>query len=320
MSVTITSTLMHMSNLLLVGLLRKRLLPLLAGMAVIACTPEANKEALQYTDKPQQGHQPVYRLAVHPLHNPEKLSTAYQPLVDFLNSQLSGVKIELESSRDYQAYEQKFRQRQPDLLLPNPWQTLQAIKVGYHVIATAGDASDFKGIFVVRKDGGIKKPADLKGKSVSYPSYTALAAAIMPQAYLHAQGINIRRDIHNVYVGSQESSIMNVYLKQTAAGATWPPPWRLFQQDHPQEAAQLQVAWETPSLINNSVMVRDDVPAALVQQITAVLLALPQSAQGQAILGGMQTARFHAANNASYNVVRDYVARFERDVRPVESP
>lgn len=205
-------------------------------------------------------------------------------------------------------------------MLPNPWQTLQAIKVGYHVIAMAGDASDFKGIFIVRKDAGIKQPADLKGKSVSYPSYTALAAAIMPQAYLHAHGVNIRRDIQNVYVGSQESSVMNVYLKQTAAGATWPPPWRLFQQDHPKEAAQLRVVWETPPLINNSVMVRDDVPAALGQQIAALLLALPQTPQGKAILGNMQTAQFHPANDASYRVVADYIARFEREVRPVESP
>ncbi len=293
---------------------------LLVGCTLVSCTPESTQTNLQYADKPKQGQAPIYRLAVHPLHNPEKLSSAYQPLVDHLNSHLQDVKIELESSRDYQAFEVKFRQRGPEFLLPNPWQTLQAIKVGYHVIAMAGDASDFKGIFVVRKDGGIAKPADLLGKSVSYPSYTALAAAIMPQAYLHAHGINTRRDIKNVYVGSQESSIMNVYLKQTAAGATWPPPWRLFQQDHPKEAAQLQIAWETPSLINNSVMVRDDVPAALAQQVSALLLAMPQTAQGPAILDGMQTTRFHAANDASYQVVSDYIARFERDVRPVESP
>lgn len=293
---------------------------LLISFALVACTPESPKANLQYADKPKQGQAPVYRLAVHPLHNPEKLSAAYQPLVDHLNSQLQGVKIELESSRDYQAFESKFRQRGPDFLLPNPWQTLQAIKVGYHVIAMAGDASDFKGIFVVRKDGGISQPADLLGKNVSYPSYTALAAAIMPQAYLHAHGINIKRDIQNVYVGSQESSIMNVYLKQTAAGATWPPPWRLFQQDHPKEAAQLKIAWETPSLINNSVMVRDDVPAVLAQQVSALLLALPQAAHGPEILDGMQTTRFHPANDASYKVVSDYIARFEHDVRPVESP
>lgn len=296
------------------------LLPLLGSAVLVACMPDAPTASLRYNDQPQPGQAPVYRLAVHPLHNPQKLHTAYQPLVEHLNRQLPGVKFELESSRDYQAFEAKFRQRGPEFLLPNPWQTLQAIKAGYHVIAMAGDASDFKGIFIVRKDAGIAQPVDLKGKSVSYPSYTALAAAIMPQAYLHAHGINIQRDIQNVYVGSQESSIMNVFLKQTAAGATWPPPWRQFQQDHPEEAAQLQVAWETPSLMGNSVMVRDDVDAALAQQVATVLLGLAQTAQGTTILATLQTAAFYPANDASYQVVTDYIARFERDVRPVESP
>ena len=153
------------------------------------------------------------------------------------------------------------------ILLPNPWQTLEAMKVGYHVIAMAGDAEDFKGIFIVRKDSGIKTPADLRGKVVSYPSPTALAACIMPQYFLHRNGIDVNRDIENAYVGSQESSIMNAYLGKSAAGATWPPPWRLFQQDHPAEAAQLKVIWETPSLLNNSVMVRDDVPAAVGRRV-----------------------------------------------------
>lgn len=311
---------MRLKNSRGTGVVTMFLVALLACCTLVACKPESHDRSLQYTDKPSPGQTPVYRLAVHPLHNPATLSAAYQPLVDHLNSHLQGARVELESSRDYQAFESKFRQRGPEFLLPNPWQTLQALQVGYHVIAMAGDAADFKGLILVRKDAGIKRPADLKGQSVSYPSHTALAAAIMPQAFLHAQGINIRRDIRNVYVGSQESSIMNVYLKQTAAGATWPPPWRLFQRDHPREAEQLQIAWETPSLINNSVMVRDDVPKALAEQVSALLLALPHTAQGQALLDNMQTARFHPANDASYRVVKDYIARFEREVRPVESP
>jgi phosphonate transport system substrate-binding protein len=140
----------------------------------------------------------------------------------------------------------------------------------------------------------------------------------MPQYFLHDKGIDINKDIQNVYVGSQESSIMNVYLGQTSAGATWPPPWRIFQKLHPVEAAQLKVIWETPSLLNNSVMVRDDVPETVRQELRQALLDLPKTAEGQKILAGMETARFHAADDATYDIVRQYVARFEKEVRPVE--
>jgi phosphonate transport system substrate-binding protein len=292
----------------------------LFALALTACEPSPSPTPLQYVDPPKTELAPVYRLAIHPLYNPGKLSAAYQPLVDQLNRELNPARFELEASRDYPSYEAKFRHREPAFLLANPWQALQAIKVGYHVIAMAGDAEDFRGLFIVRRDSGIARPSDLKGKTVSYPSPTALAAAIMPQQYLHANGIDVKRDIHNVYVGSQESSIMNVYFGQAAAGATWPPPWRHFQKDHPAEAAQLKLAWQTPSLINNAVMVRDDVAPALRDHVARVLLELDHTAQGQEILGAMETRRFHAANDASYDVVASYIARFEREVRKVESP
>jgi phosphonate transport system substrate-binding protein len=299
---------------------RRLVLLSLAFASLLAACEQAppQAKALQYTRAPAGHAVPLYRFAIHPLHNPKKLSEAYQPLIDHLNRRIPGVRIELEASRDYQVYERKFRDREPAFLLPNPWQTLQAIKVGYHVIAMAGDADDFRGVFIVRRDSGIKTPADLMGKVVSYPAHTALAAAVMPQYYLRTHGIDINRDIRNHYVGSQESSIMNAYLGQSAAGATWPPPWRLFQRDHPAEAAQLELIWTTPPLLNNSVMVRDDVPLALREQVRKALVDLAETPAGEAILGGMETARFHPADNADYDTVRDYIARFEREVRPVE--
>lgn len=241
-----------------------------------------------------------------------------EPLIAYLNTNVEHARFQLEASRDYQAYEVKFRAREAELLLPNPWQTLEAMKVGYSVIAMAGDAEDFKGIFIVRKGGGITKPSDLVGKVVSYPSPTALAACVMPQRYLHDNGISVMTDIENRYVGSQESSIMNVFLNQVAAGATWPPPWRAFQRDHPEEAASLEVIWETPFLLNNSVMARDDVPAAVRDRVGKLLTDLHQDPQNASILSAMETARFHPASDATYDRVREFVARFEADIRPVE--
>jgi len=283
------------------------------------CKPSPQGAEPRYGDAPTAQTTPAYRFAVHPLHNPAKLAQAYQPLLDYLNGRLKGARLTLEASRDYADFEQKYQDRKPDLLLPNPWQTLQAMKVGYSVIAMAGDQRDFKGIFVVRKDGGIKNPSDLKGKAVSYPSPTALAACVMPQFFLHARGIDVNKEIENRYVGSQESSIMNVYLKITAAGATWPPPWRAFQKDHPQEAAELAVLWETEPLINNSVMVRDDLPAQIRDQVRKDLAGLQETEQGRTILAGLETARFTPASDKDYDVVRAYVERFERDVRKVQN-
>lgn len=283
-----------------------------------SCSREPDVTGPQFGPKPQSASATTYSLAVHPLHNPAKLLQAFQPLIDYLNSQLSGARLTLAASRDYANFEEKYRDRQLDFLLPNPWQTLQAMKFGYRVIAMAGEPQDFKGMFVARQDSPLARPGDLRGKAVSYPSPTALAACIMPQYFLHSHGLNVNTDIENRYVGSQESSIMNAYLGQTAAGATWPTPWRAFQKEHPQEAAELTVIWETESLINNSVMVRDNVPARVADQVRLLLLGLDGKAAGPAILAGMEIARFLPASDGDYEVVRRYISRFEREVRPVE--
>ena len=129
---------------------------LLAG-----CRPPVEERPLQYSAVPTGTQMPVYRLVPHPLYNPQKIYETFQPLVDYLNREVPAAHLQLETSRDYQAFEKKFRAREAEFLMPNPWQTLEAQKVGYHVISMWGDAADFKGIFIVRKDSGITVPADL---------------------------------------------------------------------------------------------------------------------------------------------------------------
>ncbi|MDO9317137.1 MAG: PhnD/SsuA/transferrin family substrate-binding protein [Gammaproteobacteria bacterium] len=292
----------------------------LVAALLISCSREPEGSGPQFGGAPSLPSQGVYHFAVHPLHNPAKLIEAYQPLVDYLNAHLQEGHLELEASRDYARFEEKYARRDPEFLLPNPLQSLQAMEVGYRVIAMAGEPADFTGIFVVRRDSGLTVPTDLKGKAVSYPSATALAACIMPQYFLHTHGVDVNEDIDNQYVGSQESSIMNAYLGLTAVGATWPTPWRAFQKEHPEEAAQLMVIWETEPLINNSVMVRNDVPPEVADKVAELLLELDETEEGISILGRMETARFLPATDMDYDVVRDYVARFEAEVRRVGGP
>lgn len=282
------------------------------------CNQAPQNQGPKYGTAPLSQNVQTYSFAVHPLHNPSKMKEAYQPLIDYLNKLAEDIRFDLEASRDYGNFEAKFRARKPAFLLPNPWQTLEAMKVGYTVIAMAGEPRGFTGIILVRRDSGISKPADLKGKAVSYPSHTALAACIMPQYFLHSHGVNVNTEIENRYVGSQESSIMNAYLGQTAAAATWPTPWRAFQKEHPTEAAEMKLMWETPSLVNNSVMARNDVPVSIREQVRESLLKLHNTPEGRAILEGMETARFLPASESDYEIVRDYIARFEKEVRPVE--
>jgi phosphonate transport system substrate-binding protein len=139
---------------------------------------------------------------------------------------------------------------------------------------------------------------------------------MMPQLYLHDHGLPI--SAYEVrYVGSQESSIMNVYLGNTAAGATWPPPWIAFQKDHGDIADQLKVQWTTEALLNNSLVARDDFPPELLKRVADILFSLQAGKEGREILARLPLSKFEAANDETYRPVYEFVEKFGKTVRPL---
>lgn len=260
----------------------------------------------------------LYVVGIHPLHNPKRLFQVYAPIIEFIDTQLPDVELKLEASRNYEEFDKKLYSGHFDFAMPNPYQTILSLAYGYQIFGKMADDEDFRGIILVRKDSGIHQVGDLKGKAVSYPAKTALAATMMTQQYLHTHGININTDIENHYVGSQESSIMNVLLGHTAAAATWPIPWKTFSAEHPEQAAQLEVKWQTESLLNNGWVVRDDVPSDLVTQFSRQLFTLQDTEAGKKMLATVPVSRFEPADNDTYAPVTAFMDNFNKTVRPIE--
>lgn len=259
-----------------------------------------------------------YVVGIHPLHNPKRLFEVYGPIIEYIDANIPEARFRLEASRNYEEFDRKLDAGHFDFAMPNPYQTVRSLKHGYRVFGKMGDDENFRGIILVRRDSGIREVADLKGKKVSYPAPTALAATMMPQYYLHTHGIDVNRDIENLYVGSQESSIMNVLRGHVAAGATWPVPWKTFQQEHPDLAAQLDVKWRTGTLPNNGWVERNDVPPELANKFAALLFGLNESEQGRAMLARLPISRFEAATDKTYQPVKDYLKVFSGTVRHVD--
>lgn len=270
----------------------------------------------EFSEQPQTATQSKkeYRFGVHPLHNPERLFEVYGPIADLLNARIPEAHFTLEASRNYEEYDKKLYSRHFDLALPNPFQTVNSLKHGYRVFGKMGDDDMFRGIFIVRKDSRIQNVADLKGKAVSFPAKTALAATMMPQYYLHEKGLPLNA-YEARYVGSQESSIMNVYLGNTAAGATWPPPWIAFKNQHRDLADQLKIQWMTDPMVNNSLVARDDFPADLLKKVSEVLFSLQNSKEGREMLTRIPLSRFEAASDATYKPVNEFIEKFGKTVR-----
>jgi phosphonate transport system substrate-binding protein len=230
------------------------LLPLL-----VSCDQPQSTYSPRYGAEPTQKKN-AYVIGVHPLHNPQRLHEIFGPLASLLTDNIEGASFKIEASRNYAAFDEKLYAEKFEFALPNPYQTVQSLRHHYTVFGKMGDDENFRGIILVRKDSRIDDTADLKGETVCFPAETALAATMMPQYYLQTHGLDVNRDIAINYVGSQESSIMNVFLGNAAAGGTWPPPWKALAKERPQLLEEMDVKWQTEPLPNNGLVVRNDVP------------------------------------------------------------
>lgn len=291
----------------------------LALFQLMACQDQEHQAYRPAYSKTSSQVKEVFAFGVHPLHNPQRLHEVYDPLMDYINARLeAGVELRLEASRNYDAYDEKLLAGAFAFALPNPYQTVLASQAGYRIFGKMGNDADFRGIILVRKDSGIETPLDLKGRAVSFPAPTALAATMMPQYFLHEKGLRIPEDIEVRYVGSQESSIQNVYMGQVAAGATWPPPWRAFVKERPAVAAEVEVRWRTEPLPNNGLVVREDIAPDLTEKVAGMLFDLHNHAEGREILARMELERFEPASEATYAPVRSFLKRFDEEVRPLD--
>ena len=279
--------------------------------------PTSQRYMPEYGKKPPE-RVTHYVIGVHPLHNPQRLHEVFGPVTTMLTEKIHGVDFSIEASRNYAAFDKKLYAGKFEFALPNPYQTVRSLKHGYKVFGKMGDDDNFRGIILVRKDRGINNVVDLKGRTVCFPAPTALAATMMPQYFLYEYGLDVNKDIDTNYVGSQESSIMNVFLGHAAAGATWPPPWKALAKERPQLPAELEVKWQTDPLPNNGLVVREDVPHAIVEQVAHILFHLHETETGAEILKRMELSRFEPATDETFQPVIKFLEKFNTNVRSIE--
>ena len=286
---------------------------------LIAACGKSEDNTYEPTLSPKNTQQATeYVVGIHPLHNPQRLMEVYGPIIDYMNKNIPEAHFRLEASRNYEEFDKKLYAGYFDFAMPNPYQTVLSLRHGYRIFGKMGDDAVFRGIILVRKDSGIREVTDLKGKVVSYPAKTALAATMMPQYYLHTHGIDINHDIENRYVGSQESSIENLVRGHVAAAATWPVPWKTYSLEHPELANQLEVKWETTPLLNNGWVVRKDTPPQIADKFAQLLFGLEDSAEGKKMLDRLPISHFELATDETYRPVVEFLAMFSKTVREIE--
>jgi ABC-type phosphate/phosphonate transport system, periplasmic component len=288
-------------------------------LALAACEDADKPYEPSYANEPQA---PVtqYIFAPHPLMNAQKLAEVYGALVDRINARLEPehIRLKLEASLTYAAFNEKLAARKVHFALPNPYQTLLALEHGYVVFGKMDNDEDFRGVILVRRDSKAARVQDLRGATISFAAPTALAATMMPELYFAEHGLVRGKDYTQLFAGTHDSAMLNVCFGASAAACTSPRAWRLFQKERPERARLLAPRWQTPSLPNNGLVALADLPAHVRLKVAQAFFQLGENPGDRLLLDQAGVGRFEPADNAAYAPVQDFVQRYTGAVRALK--
>ena len=258
------------------------------------------------------------KMAMVPSLDTQKLVTDGARLAQLLEKE-TGLKYEVTVPTSYTAVITAMGAGNVDVgwLSPIPY-VIAHDKYGVEVaLTTVRDKSTKYWSFIIaRKDSGISKLADLKGKRFAFGDPLSTSGTIYAKHLLRTNGDDPATFFSNViYAGSHDRVVVSVYNKQVDAGAIYggvkDDARSKVLKALPDVNSKTRVIAKSMDIPNDTVSVRKGLPPAITKKIADGLMKIAKSKEGQdAIFNLYGIDGFVAAKDSDYESVRT-VARAE---------
>ncbi len=225
-----------------------------------------------------QAAEPVKELRVSaiPDENPNELMRIYAPFAEYLSKEL-GLKVNYTNVVDYAATVEGLAAKKLDMVWYGGFTYVQARKRTGDAVPLISREEDlqFHSKFITRKDTGITKLADLKGKTFSFGSVSSTSGHLMPRYFLLQNGIDPEKDFAKFsFSGAHDATALWVESGKVDAGALNEAVWDKLVQTKKVDANKVVVFWTTPPFVDYVWTVRGDLDKGLQERIASALLKL----------------------------------------------
>ncbi len=162
------------------------------------------------------------RFGLLPRLSATELTTMFTPLADFL-TQEAGEKVTIVIPRDFDAFKAAVKAGQVDMGFANPLVYVQLKKdAPVDALAVSSElkgGTKFRGIIIARKDSGINKVQDLKGKKLIFVEKDSAAGYIFQVLLLSKAGLDVQKDFTTLPFAKKHDNVaLAVFNKAADAG------------------------------------------------------------------------------------------------------
>jgi len=252
------------------------------------------------------------RMAMVPSLDTQKLVVSGERLAAMMEKE-TGLKYEVSVPTSYTAVITAMGAGNVDIgwLSPIPY-IIAHDKYGVKVIlkTVRKGSTDYYSFIIARKDTGINKLADLKGKKFAYGDPVSTSGAIYPKHLIRTSGYNPDTFFSEVmYAGAHDRVVMAVYNKQVDGGAIYGQPGddarNRVMTALPDVMSKTRVIAQSIPIPNDTVSLRKGLPPAIEKKIIQGLIAASKSEAGRKLLYDVGSIDgFAPAKDKDYDSVR----------------
>jgi phosphonate transport system substrate-binding protein len=268
---------------------------LLAGLGVVSCERTAPPLTLVFT----------------PSRDPTALKEAGDAFARTL-AELSGVPVRALVASDYAGVIEGLRSKRVELAFVHPvGYVLANREAGCRILVRDiwGGKTAYTARFYVRKDRGIRRLEDLRGKTVAFVDPASSSGYIYPMVLLIKQGLVRERDPKTffkdaLFSGTHEAALQAVLHGRVDAAASFDKAPELHLKD-PALIAQIGFVGETPEIPEAGICVRPGVPDETVARLKRALLTIKAPQHAALLKQIYDIDGFVEADDRDYQPVRE---------------
>ncbi len=250
-------------------------------------------------------------IALTPSRDPTALQQAGDAFAKTI-TRLSGVPVKAQVASDYAGVVEALRSRRVDLAFVHPVGYVLANREAGCLILVRdiwqGKVA-YTARFYVRKDAGLRRLEDLRGKTIAFVDPASSSGYIYPMVLLIKQGLVRDRDPKSffkeaLFAGTHEVALRSVLAGRVDAAASFDKAPELHLKD-PALIGQLAVVAETPEIPEAGICARPGLPADQVARIKQALLAIRGPEHAALLKQIYDIDGFTEAADRDYDPVRD---------------
>lgn len=227
--------------------------------------------------------------------SPKAILEKYQPLMEYLSAKI-GRPVELQPVASIPEILRKLGSGDIDGVIIGSAGGARAIRdLGAVPVARPerGGISGYRGCIIVRKDGGLKKIEDLKGKRFDYVEEGSSAGYIYPRALLGGKKLDPDAFFGAAtFAGKHDIAIMKVLNGASDGASVKEQDLEKLSRSDPRVAAEILVLGKSGLYPDGTLLFRKETAAATVKAIEKALLGIEKDPEGEAALASAVADRY----------------------------